>query len=421
MFKAKLTYLYRMKYVNLKSEDAFNLITDNLSNIFLTGPPGSGKSWLTKNFINHYKKYFSNIAVTASTGISSKIIEGTTVHSWSGIGIINEEDTFETIYEKVRNNPKKVKEWKKTDILIIDEISLIDAKTFYILNNIGKGIRNNEKPFGGIKLLVVGDFFQLPPVQGTYCFRYKEWEKLFDYGINLTENYRSSDLKLNKILKRIRKGKNLSEKMIKILDKRISEEEHYPLLVPLRSMARQINENKMSENDNEEHIFKAKYYYNKEKDFQKDIILKNSPLEEELILKKGCPVINLVNDHKRRLMNGMVGIIVNFTYGLPVVNFEGNNYIMEEHLWEKKIGNETVKMEQLPLLLAYSITIHRSQGQTLSMASIVLDHNVWEKGQGYVALSRLQSLKGLYLKKFSPDIFVCDRSVKKYYKKFIDQ
>jgi ATP-dependent DNA helicase PIF1 len=408
-----------MKYVNLTSDKAFCHITNNLSNIFLTGPPGSGKSWLTKNFIDHYKKKFKNIAITASTGISSKLIDGTTLHSWSGIGIINKDDEFIDIYEKVKKNPKKVREWKKTDILVIDEISLIDVKTFDYLNNIGKKIRNNQSPFGGIKLLVVGDFYQLPPVVGKYCFKYNEWENLFDYGINLTENYRSKDNKLNKILKRIRKGKEISEKMIQVLEKRVKDIDHYPLLVPLRSMARKINENKMNENNNMEHIFKAKYYFNKEKEYMKDMILKNSPLEEELILKKGCPVINLVNDHKRKLMNGMVGIIVDFTYGLPIVNFEGNNYIMEEHIWEKKIGNETVRMEQLPLLLAYSITIHRSQGQTLSTASIILDHNIWEKGQGYVALSRLQSLKGLYLKKFSPDIFVCDKSVKKYYKKFI--
>ncbi len=410
-----------MKYINLTSDEAFNLITNKMCNIFLTGAPGSGKSWLTKNFINHYKKKLFNIAITASTGISSKIIDGTTLHSWSGIGIINEDNNFEDIYEKVKKNPKKVREWKKTDILIIDEISLIDVKTLDYLNKIGKIIRSNDSPFGGIKLLVVGDFYQLPPVNGKYCFKYDQWEDLFDYGINLTENYRSQDNKLNKILKRIRKGKELSENMITVLEKRVKEEEHYPLLVPLRSMARKINENKMNENDNIEHTFKAKYFFNKEKEYLKDLINKNSPLEEELILKKGCPVINLVNDHKRRLMNGMVGIIVDFTYGLPVVKFEGNNYIMEEHLWEKKIGNETVRMEQLPLLLAYSITIHRSQGQTLSTASIVLDHNIWEKGQGYVALSRLQSLKGLYLKKFSPDIFVCDKSVRKYYRKFINK
>ena len=230
-----------MEYINLNSDAAFDIITEKLYNIFLTGPPGSGKSWLTTHYIKYWKNKYMNIAVTASTGISSKLIKGTTVHSWSGIGIVNEDDDFDSIYKKVKANNKKVREWKKTDILVIDEISLIDLKTFDILNNIGKVIRNNNQPFGGIKIFIVGDFFQLPPVHGKYCFRHSKWENIFKYGINLTENHRSNDTKLNKILKTIRKGKELNEKMIKNLEKRVVDKEHYPLLVPLRSMARKIN------------------------------------------------------------------------------------------------------------------------------------------------------------------------------------
>ena len=408
-----------MEYINLNSDAAFDLITEKLYNIFLTGPPGSGKSWLTNHYIKYWKKKYMNIAVTASTGISSKLINGTTVHSWSGIGIINEDDDFDSIYKKVKKNTKKVREWKKTDILVIDEISLIDLKTFDILNNIGKVIRNNNEPFGGIKIFIVGDFFQLPPVHGKYCFRHSNWENIFKYGINLTENHRSNDTNLNKILKTIRKGKELNEKMVKILEKRVVNKEHYPLLVPLRSMARKINEDKMKENENKEYTFNANYHFDKNKSYIKDIINKESPLEETLKLKIGCPVINIINDHSRKLMNGMVGTIVDFKYDIPVVEFEGNNYVMERHMWEKKLNDKTVvKMEQFPLLLAYSITIHRSQGQTLNQASIILDENVWEKGQGYVALSRLKLLEGLYLLKFDPSIFLCDKKVKKYYKKW---
>lgn len=417
--KKNLIFLLVMEYINLNSDAAFDLITEKLYNIFLTGPPGSGKSWLTNHYIKYWKKKYMNIAVTASTGISSKLINGTTVHSWSGIGIINEDDDFDSIYKKVKKNTKKVREWKKTDILVIDEISLIDLKTFDILNNIGKVIRNNNEPFGGIKIFIVGDFFQLPPVHGKYCFRHSNWENIFKYGINLTENHRSNDTNLNKILKTIRKGKELNEKMVKILEKRVVNKEHYPLLVPLRSMARKINEDKMKENENKEYTFNANYHFDKNKSYIKDIINKESPLEETLKLKIGCPVINIINDHSRKLMNGMVGTIVDFKYDIPVVEFEGNNYVMERHMWEKKLNDKTVvKMEQFPLLLAYSITIHRSQGQTLNQASIILDENVWEKGQGYVALSRLKLLEGLYLLKFDPSIFLCDKKVKKYYKKW---
>ena len=298
------------------------IITNELKNIFLTGPPGSGKSYLTNKYIDFWRKKYMKVAITASTGIASKIINGTTIHSWSGINIINDSDNFDTIYERVKKNKKKVKEWKAVDILVIDEISLIDIKTFDILNHIGKCIRNNSKPFGGIKLFIVGDFFQLPPVIGQYCFKYEEWEEIFDYKINLLENHRSSDKYLIKILKRIRKGKELGDKLADKLESRISDEEHYPLLVPLRSMARNINNNKLKENKNKEYKYKAIYYYDKNKDFLKDLINRNSPLEEELILKIGCPVINLVNDHSRRLLNGMVGTIVDFTPDGPLLDLE---------------------------------------------------------------------------------------------------
>lgn len=405
----------------MTSDEALLCITQKLNNIFLTGPPGCGKTWLTNRYIDYWKSKFMNIAITASTGIASKLLDGTTIHSWSGIGIINENDDYNTIYDKIKNNNKKIKEWKKTDILIIDEISLIDVKTLEILDIVGQKIRNNNYPFGGLKLFIVGDFFQLPPVNGDYCFKYENWEYIFDYGIMLTENHRSSDNKLNKILSKIRKGRELSDKYNNILENRISTEEHYPLLVPLRSMARKINNDKMLLNTNKEYIYKATYYYDKSKSYLKDIIDRTSPLENELILKIGCPVINLVNDHSRRLMNGMVGEIVDFTIEGPVVMFNNKKFQMSLHLWEKEIDKNTkVMMEQYPLLLAYSITIHRSQGQTLSKASIVLDKNIWEKGQGYVALSRLQNLEGLHLLKYKSNIFKVDKNVKKYYKKWND-
>lgn len=407
-----------MEYIKTDSDYALELLTKQLKNVFLSGPPGCGKTWLTNKYIEYWQSKFMNIAVTASTGIAAKLLGGTTVHSWSGIGIINEEDTFEVILKRVKDKRKKVLEWKKTDILVIDEISLIDMKTFDILNYIGRTIRNCDKPFGGIKLLIVGDFYQLPPVVGDYCFKYKEWESTFDTGIVLNQIHRSDDNNLNKILSRIRKGKELTEKMSKILEKRISDEEYYPLLVPLRSMARKINHDKLLFNTNKEHVYKATYYYDNEKTYMKEVIDRTSPLEEILILKVGCPVINLINDHTKRLMNGMVGEVVSFSHDGPMVKFGKRTIQIKQHMWEKKIEGKKVMMEQYPLLLAYSITIHRSQGQTLSQASMILDHNVWEKGQGYVALSRLQSLDGLYLLKYSPDIFKVDKNVKKYYKKW---
>jgi ATP-dependent DNA helicase PIF1 len=405
-----------MIYLNQNSEEALLELKTN-KNIFLTGPPGSGKTYLINKFIEHNNDKV--ISITGSTGVASNLINGNTIHSVSGIGIINDHDTFDDILKKVKK--RKTKFWKYTDILIIDEISLIDSRTFEYFDRIGQNIRKSNLPFGGIQLIVVGDFYQLPPVNGNYCFEYEKWENCFDVAINLTNIYRSNDNKLNKILLRIRKGKELKEKMIKTLENKVSDEIKYPILVPLRKQASNINNKNMLLNKNEEKIFNCEYYYNQNKKHLLDLIKKNCPYEENLKLKIGSPVINLVNDSKKGLYNGQVGIIKDFIGSDPLVCFNNYNVLIKKHLWTKEIKEEKIEvigMEQYPLLLSYAITIHRSQGQSLSQAGIILDSSVWEKGQGYVALSRLQNLDGLNIIKFNPNIFKIDSKVKKYYKKF---
>lgn len=448
-----------IKYINIDSTVSIETILKYLinGNVFLTGAPGSGKTWITKQYINYCQANYkiNTIGITASTGVAAKLLNGalkeqnsfnlngiikeqsffnlaeercssgTTIHSWSGIDIVESYDTYEQVLKRVLSKKFIVDRWKKTQVLIIDEISLLDIKIFMYLDMIGQHIRNNTKPFGGIRLLVVGDFHQLPPVNGEFCFNDIRWENIFNHMINLTTSHRSNDDNLNRILLRIRKGKMLLPNMIKALKKRNSKKvlatERYPILVPLRDMARNINNEKLEENSSTLYKFEAKY----NKPELKSSIQKLSPLEDVLHLKIGCPVIYLINDHSRGLVNGLVGKITNFINEKPVVLFNDIEYIIEKHVWNKKdLNNKNeLSMEQFPLLLAYAITIHRSQGQTLSQASIVLDGRVWEKSQCYVALSRLQNLNGLNLLAFDPKVFEINRPndtlVKEYYKKWI--
>ena len=430
------------QYINIKHKNEQDKVINIIKkyNVFLTGLPGSGKTHLTRTYIKYCYDNHLIVGITASTGIASKLLENdmystSTIHSWSGIDIIEKEDSYEKILNRVLQKKFIVNRWRKTNVLIIDEISLIDNKIFSFLDKIAKHIRGNKNPFGGIRLLIVGDFYQLPPVNGNFCFTSDIWDTTFDYNINLKTSYRSNDTNMNKILNTIRRGKLLKPNMIqKLKNRNISLEETsleetsleeksthcYPIMVPLRDMARNINNNMMKENTNI--IFKSNAVYNNDSNIKN--IMKLSPLEDELILKVGCPVIFLVNCHNKGLMNGMVGTVVDFKDGKPVVMFPDltNIYIIEKHIWEKVENNKVMRMEQFPLLLSYAITIHRAQGQTLSQASIILNKNVWERSQAYVALSRLQSLKGLNLLDFDINIFnkfnTNDMMVSSFYKKF---
>lgn len=404
-----------MKYIETDSEQAFEYIKTH--NVFLTGPPGCGKSYLTKQYIEYCINNKITVAVTASTGIAAKLIGGNTIHSWSGIQIVEPTDSFDKILARVLAKPKIVRRWKRAQALIIDEISLLDKLVLEYLDKIAKNIRTNNNYFGGIKLLLVGDFFQLPPINGEFCFTSEIWENMFDYGINLNKIYRSDDIRLNKILRTIRKAKPLKKNMIKALEARISDKEIYPILTPLRNNARYYNENKMKENPNPEYVYNAKFSENCNNEMMKKAVLNMSPLEEKLVLKKDCTVVCLINDNLKGLVNGMVGVVIGFINESPIVNFEGTNHIMEPYNWSKVENEQKIEMTQIPLLLAYALTIHRCQGMTLNQASILLNRNVFECGQAYVALSRLKSLDNLYLLKFNPNVFKVNEMVKEYYRK----
>ncbi len=416
-----------MKYIYSDSEEALEYLVKY--NIFLTGPPGSGKSYLVNKFIDWATSKNLKIAITASTGIAAKIINGTTLHSWSGIGL--GQDTKEKILEDIKSKPYKRKNWKKTDILIIDEISMISGELWITLDWIGQQIRKNEQPFGGIKIVAVGDFYQLPPVKGKLLIDESiGFEKYFDYAICLNQMYRSNDLKLNQILTRVRDGVKLSKEQNEILTSKVDKSNiKYPILVSLRDTAREMNNQKLNEIKSVEYKYQCDAYCvdknttNKLEGPEyvnfKKLALSECAMEKELVLKVGVPVIYLVNDPITGLVNGSVGFVEDFKNGNPIVKFDAIKTEITKYKYIKELANDIkVVVEQYPLLLAYALTIHRAQGQTLSQGSILLDQTVWEDGQAYVALSRLQSLNNLTLLKYDPKVFKVNVKVKEFYDKF---
>lgn len=419
-------------YINLESDDAFEVIKDNLfkKNIFITGQPGSGKTYLTNkiiNFINIMDSY--NVGITASTGIASKLINGKTIHSWSGLNYFKEELDIDYYIKQIDSNKYVMNRIKKTNILIVDEVSLLSAKFIESLDLLLKYVKKSDKYFGNIKVIMVGDFYQLPPVQGKMAFESEIWDKIFDIQINLTSNFRTKDNKLINILSKIRQNLPLDNNDNALLKSKVSTNIVYPTLVSLRVQADKINKKEMDKLDTKTMEYSA--VYNKE-EYKKEI-LKYSPLEDKLTLKIGVPVIYLINNSSYKIYNGSVGIVVDFVNGNPKVKFNQTIIEIEKHTFrntqsinnnlQSNINNQKVnlvlEMTQYPLLLAFAITIHRSQGQTLSQASIILDRTIFENGQAYVALSRLQSIDNLTLIKYNPLAFKASNKVKDYYHKFI--
>jgi len=408
----------------MKQREALDILKSGY-NTFLTGPPGSGKTFLLNEYIKYLRKNHVQVSITASTGIAATHMGGTTLHSWSGLGIREElnEQEIKSVSEKgyVR---KKI---KSTNVLIIDEISMIKASQFEAVNKICQYIRRNPRPFGGLQVVCSGDFFQLPPVYKNEKPLDDAQGKLFSPGQNkprfitdseawktmeikvcyLDEQYRTKDKKLHKILNHIRD--NEAEKSRQLLFK-----EHQN--ATLRQAQGRVCTRLYTHNVDVDSINYSELAKIKGKEISYQMVLRGNPLvaemlkksclaPEKLVLKEGAHVMFIKNNFEAGYVNGTQGKIVGFGESdLPIVKTEDGKKITVKYAdWtieepsEAGRENKTLAgISQMPLRLAWAITVHKSQGMNLDSAEIDLSRCFLE-GMGYVALSRLRSLKGLRL------------------------
>jgi ATP-dependent DNA helicase PIF1 len=419
-------------------------------NIFITGPGGTGKSALIKMIYNHAFSNFKNIQVTALTGCAAVLLncKAKTLHSWAGIGLGN--GTIEYYINKIKKNKFSKAAWKQTHILIIDEVSMLSLKLFDMLNAIGKAIRGNQKPFGGIQIIFSGDFFQLPPVGDKedadtqrFCFESNDWNSVFhrDCQIQLVKIFRQTDDTYSTILNQIREGK-IKKKSNELLLQYVGRKLDTNLVIeptklfPTRIKVDNINNQKMSTLSGEEKDFNIKYlkdlemtksershrhdFTDKDIQLELDFLASNLICDKELKLKIGSQVMCIVNiqsDTGLEICNGSQGIVTDFcgSTGCPLVKFNnGIQRIMVRHIWTSdKIPG--IGVSQVPLILAWALTIHKSQGATMDAAEIDIGSGVFECGQSYVALSRVKSLNGLYLNSFDVTKIKINRKVKDFY------
>lgn len=375
-------------------------------NVFLTGSAGAGKTYVLNQYIQYLKEHKMGVAVTASTGIAATHMNGQTIHSWSGIGIREE------VSVKHLSNLKEKKYFRdKMDsvkVLVIDEISMLHRNQLDLVNRVLKYFKGNEMAFGGIQVVFSGDFFQLPPIgnesessRQKFAFMSDAWLQAEPVICYLTEQHRQSENDLNIILNEIRTGE-VSQKSIDLLGSRVEihpdEGEQETKLFTHNADVDRINQMYLEQIGSGSRYFDAVLKGN---DALIEVLKKSVLALEKLELKVGAQVMFVKNNYEIGYVNGTLGRVTGFTEkGNPLVKTFGDDLIeAKADTWaiEDESGKPLASFVQIPLRLAWAITVHKSQGMTLDAAMIDLGR-AFEKGQGYVALSRLRDLQGLKLK-----------------------
>lgn len=390
-----------------------DILLNSKNNILLLGPGGCGKTYCINKFVELAEECGKIVATTAATGVAAINVNGSTLHRFFGIGLGQGEP--EQLISLVKKNKTALKRIKSTQILIIDEISMVGAKLFSKLNSVAKFIRRSEKPFGGMRLIVAGDFLQLPPVKDDWVFKSSVWEEMQFKPLFMTEPKRYNDLKFYETLMRARIGKINEDDLTKFKERQTAYNEYLnkketlqvkpTILYSLKCDVDLINQAEM------EKIAEIGCKYvaadtlvPKEKDVKidwyKPILDDLAP--QTLCFKKGAQVMITRNlDVEAQICNGTRAVITDMNPETITVRLRnGEDLTIDKMPFTYEDNRGIVTRAQFPLILAFALTIHKSQGSTLDFCIVDLGSEVFSPGQAYVALSRVRNWNSLLLSNF---------------------
>ncbi len=406
--------------------NVFDACINGTENLFCTGDGGVGKSRILRLVVKYFREFcpYIQVAVTASTGSASYNVNGMTLHKFVGAGI--EEKDIEVMYRRASRNPS-ASYWKDTDVLIIDEISMISSVFFESISKVGMLVRQSGEPFGGIRIIAFGDFLQLPPVSrepdlGRRVFHTDAWRDLNICNMYMTESQRQTDSLFRDVLSGVRYGicSDLAEEYIKDLERPIEYDDGIePVkLFATKDKTNSYNEEKLATLPHDEVVFVSRDKGNTK-------LLNQCPAPNKLHLRVGAQVI-LTRNISDDAVNGSVGTIVDLSrdvHGvrMPLVRLTNRDGVsFEMHVskvyWEVTAPDTTVLASryQYPIILAWAMTIHRSQGKTIPRLCVDMS-GIFETGQAYVALSRCPDPNNLQVINFDKNLVMASMTCVKFY------
>ena len=385
----------------MTQHEALNILQTGV-NVFLTGEPGSGKTHTVRTFVDWLRIHDIEPAVTASTGIAATHLSGITIHAWSGIGI--QRALSKADVDAIASREHVARRLGKATTLIIDEISMLSAETLEMVDRVCRAVRRMNEPFGGLQVVLVGDFYQLPPISRTdtasFCFSSPVWETLNPVVCYLTEQHRHDDPDFLEVLAAIRAGAIEQSMLDRILTRQTKAD------TPLETIPRLYTHNEDVDRLNEEKLAavpSSTVGYGMTSSGRPTLVesLKRGCLSpEQLKLKEGAVVMGTKNVAAVGLANGTLGTVVGFERGTShprVETKDGRTITISPVDWSVEEGGRVrATITQIPLRLAWAITVHKSQGMSMDAAAMDLSR-CFTYGQGYVALSRVRQLAGLYV------------------------